>query len=52
MERRYNTMKKLLMWGEKPQPKKADNKGEELVMLKEFFDMRKVAVKSDHPTHK
>lgn len=39
-------MKKLLMWGEKPQPKKAQNT-KELITLKEFFEKRKADCKAD-----
>lgn len=40
-------MKKLLMWNEKPQPKKAHNKGKELITLKDFFEKRKADCKAD-----
>lgn len=40
-------MKKLMMWGEKPKPKKAENKGKELILLKEFFEMRKADKNAD-----
>ena len=40
-------MKELKLFGEKPKPKKADNKGKELITLKEFFEMRKANSKVD-----
>lgn len=43
-------MRKLVMWGEKPQPKKAQNKGEVKLlseMPKEFFEMRKADNNAD-----
>ena len=39
--------KELKLFGEKPKPKKADNKGKELVLLKDFFEMRKAGTKAD-----
>lgn len=44
-------MKKLLMWGEKPKPKKAQSKGVELKLLSEVprscFEMRRADKNAD-----
>lgn len=44
-------MKELRLFGEKPKPKKADNKGREVRLLsempKEFFKMRKADKNAD-----